>query len=156
MNDVSYTFDCLKKHSDIQIVNNDIFLGDELITSFEFSMFSNSRTAISPETNVQDTINVLSGWWADTFEDEPLGSEAWIYDRSKITQDTLNGLSDAYTKSLEWAVSDGVVEFVTVTVVKSTRVQNAIEVTASFNKPQQQTETFKWQFAWEDIENAVQ
>lgn len=155
MSDVSYFFDCLKGFADIQIVDNDIFLGDELRTAVEFSMFSEARTAISPETNVQDSIAILSGWWADTFADQPLGSEAWIYRRRKITLDTLNGLSEAYTKSLQWLIDDGVVETATVTAVKSSKIPNTIEILASFVKPNQQTETFKWEFAWEDVGNAV-
>jgi len=154
-NDISYIYDKEKGHSDIQIVDNDIYLGDELRTSIEFSMFSDARTAISPETNIQNAIDLLGGWWADSFEDEPLGSEAWIYDRAKITNETINGLSETYTNSIKGLVDDGVAEIATVTASRSTESIDSIIVEATIKRPQEQAETFKWAFAWGDIENAV-
>lgn len=155
MNDVSYIYDCQKGSLDIKIVDNDIFLGDDLQTAISISMFSEARTALPIETNTKESISVLSGWWADSFEDQPLGSEAWIYRRAKITQETLEGLSEAYTNSLQWLIDDGVVEALTVTAVKSETIPNTIEIVVRVSKPQQQDETFKWEFAWEDVGNAI-
>lgn len=155
MADVSYVYNCDNGLLDIQLVDNDILLANELETAVSVSMFSEARTDLPTETNIQDAISELSGWWADTFEDEPLGSEAWIYRRSKIVNETLNGLIETYTKSLQWLIDDGVAESVVVTAVKSLKIPNTIEILASITKPNEQTDTFKWAFAWGDIRDAV-
>lgn len=155
MPDVSYVYNCEKGLLDIQFVGNDILLANELETAVSVSMFSEARTALPTETNIQDAISLLSGWWADSFTDEPLGSEAWIYRRSKIVNETLNGLIETYTKSLQWLIDDGVAESVVVTAVKSEKIPNTIEIVARIVKPDEQTETFKWAFAWGDIRDAI-
>jgi len=149
MPDVSYIFDKFKNFSDIKIVDGDIFLGDELQTAIEFSAFSNARTDVSPEDGVQDSISKLQGWWADSLEDEPLGSEAWIYRRTKIVNETLNGLKEKWGAGVQWLIDDGVVASIDITVVKSSKI--AIASNFRIIKPDTTLQNFSYEFAWEEL-----
>lgn len=55
-----------------------------------------------------------SGWWADTGEDEPLGSRLWLLQRAKLTESNLRKAQEYAEEALKWLVDDGIAESVSV------------------------------------------
>ena len=149
MADVSFTFDCEKGRSDIQIADGDNLIADELQTAVEISIFSNSRALNNPDPRVRKMISALQGWWADAVDGEALGSLYWTFQREKQTQEVLNGVKEAFENSLQWLIDDGVCSDITIENewIKPDRMY----LKTTLTKPNESDVNFSWEFAWKDF-----
>ena len=118
---------------------------DDLKTAVLLSLFSD-RVAPpdwTPPANDPDP----RGWWADTYEDEPVGSRLWMLRRAKKS-DAKTVLLQAKTYGLEalaWMPRTGVAASVDVTTLWITPTALGIQVV--IRKPSGEAFAFSW--AWQ-------
>jgi len=146
MSDVSFLINPKTGIADIKIVDGDIYLGDELQTAVQLSLFTDARALINPEPRTESVVSALRGWWADSQNIEPLGSLFWTFKREKQTQNVLNGVNEAFTNALQWLIDDGVASEINVETTWSTTIAMAISV--QIIKPNTADTNFSWEFAW--------
>jgi phage gp46-like protein len=80
----------------------------ELKNAVLISILTDARAAEDDE--LPDPLNGdRRGWWGDNiFEDDtPTGSKFWLYERSKTTQDVIDGVKEALENALQWMIDDG-------------------------------------------------
>jgi phage gp46-like protein len=93
------------------------------------------------------------GWWADPYNDQPLGSNLWQLERAKKTRDTL-GLAQRYAaEALQWLVDDGVAKEIVVNTawlgaaIGSTLLGIGIAIV----KPDGSVTRFTFGWAWQSL-----
>lgn len=96
MPDLAIVFDGLGTTGDLAIVDGDLGTGDELRTAIVISLFTER------------------GWWADRYEQDPIGSRLLTLRRAKHTQQTLLRGRDYCREALAWLIEDGVASAVAV------------------------------------------
>jgi phage gp46-like protein len=112
MSDISLIWDALLGGADSAIVNGQIVTGNDLVTSYIISLFSDRLADPSDELPPGETDR--RGWWGDTLlqEDNPgdlLGSRLWLLARAK-SDASLPGTAKGYiAEALQWVIDDGVV-----------------------------------------------
>jgi phage gp46-like protein len=93
--------------------------------------------------------NDRRGYWADSYEDAPIGSLLWTLDRSKKTGDlALLSQAQGFCKdALQWLIDAGIVGSVvtSATWLNSTAIGLQVILTQP-NAPQQ---TFNFAYAWQ-------
>jgi phage gp46-like protein/photosystem II stability/assembly factor-like uncharacterized protein len=120
---------------DLNIFNGDIIRDDDLQTAVIISLFSDARAT---DDDMQGRFDNPRGWFAGE-----VGSLLWLLERAKTTDD-LKRYEDAAAESLQWLVSDGVAESVSVSIARSDTY--AYSVSVEIKKPKNLVH--KYQFAW--------
>lgn len=108
-------------------------------TAIETSLFTDSR---APESLVPSP-EYRRGWVANTLTAQAqreLGGIVWVFDQSRITQDTLNQLQLAALASFDWMISDGVARNITVSV---DQVRGAVYITLIYEEPTGDVKRYK-------------
>jgi phage gp46-like protein len=131
--------------ADIAIVNDDILIDDGLETAVYISLFTDMRDPASSDSNKH-------GYWGDTlglnpFADSPLGSLLWEYSRVVIDTDIVNAVKTACKNSLQWMITDGIAESVSVTSEK--QGNNAYIFDISIKKPGSTGPGYLYRINWE-------
>jgi phage gp46-like protein len=94
------------------LAEGDLQTGQDLETACLVSLFTD-RLA-TPDFTPTDGTSDRRGWWADPYNDRPLGSHLWQLERAHKTRNTL-GLAQRYaSEALQWLVDDGVAQAVAV------------------------------------------
>lgn len=129
----------------------DLQTGQDLETACLVSLFTDKLA--TPDFAPTDGTSDRRGWWADLYNDQPLGSSLWQLERAKKTRDTL-GLARRYAQdALQWLIDDGVASSVVVDTrwlgsdVGSTTLGIAIAIT----KPDGSLSRFVFGWAWENL-----
>jgi phage gp46-like protein len=129
----------------------DLQTGQDLETACLVSLFTDKLA--TPDFVPTDGTSDRRGWWADPYNDAPLGSNLWQLDRAKKTRDTL-GLARRYAQdALQWLIDDGVASSVVVDTrwlgnpVGSTMMGIAIAIT----KPDGSLTRFVFGWAWDNL-----
>ena len=111
MTDIVLTYDPENFLIDLAIVDNDLLADDGLYTCIIISLYTD-RQAISGDVIPDAAIGQASdarGWWADWFNDSPLGSRLWLLWREKQMNSVLK-LAEGYARqALNWLLEDGLV-----------------------------------------------
>jgi phage gp46-like protein len=96
---------------DLQIDDvGDIKSSDTFDTAIVVSLFTDRRADASEILQPENR----RGWIGD--ESTPgieIGSKLWLYNQSRLTQTTLNGMIDAARSALRWFVTEGLLESLT-------------------------------------------
>jgi phage gp46-like protein len=104
--DIEILWDNTNAIGDWGLAESDLLTGQDLETACLVSLFSD-RLA-TPDFAPTDGTTDRRGWWADTYNDEPLGSNLWQLDRAKGTRATLGFARSYALTSLQWLIDDGV------------------------------------------------
>jgi phage gp46-like protein len=104
--DVLILWDNLKGEGDWALALGDLQTGQDLETACLVSLFTD-RLA-TPDFSPTDGTTDRRGWWADPYNEEPLGSTLWQLDRAKKTRDTLGTARRYALTALQWLIDDGV------------------------------------------------
>jgi phage gp46-like protein len=104
--DILVLWDNSNAIGDWDLAAGDLQTGQDLETACLVSLFTD-RLA-TPDFVPTDGTTDRRGWWADPYNDQPLGSNLWQLQRAKKTRDTL-GLARTYAlDALQWLIIDGV------------------------------------------------
>jgi phage gp46-like protein len=87
------------------------------------------------------------GWWGDTYEPLPAGSNLWQLNRAKKTAATLLTAQDYCSAALQWMINAGVVRAVQVACSWLDQGTMSIGVKITNLAGNQQTLTYAW--AWQ-------
>jgi phage gp46-like protein len=110
--DVYILWDNVNAQGDWTLAVGDLQTGQDLETACLVSLFSDKLA--TPDFVPTDGTSDRRGWWADPYNDQPLGSNLWQLERAKKTRDTL-GLARRYAEeALQWLVDDGVAKQIAV------------------------------------------
>jgi phage gp46-like protein len=110
--DLLVQWDNVNVVGDWVLADGDIQTGQDLETACLVSLFTDKLA--TPDFVPTDGTTDRRGWWADIYNDLPLGSNLWQLERAKKTRDTL-GLARRYAAdALQWLVTDGVAQRVDV------------------------------------------
>jgi len=110
--DILIAWDNANALGDWQLAEGDVMTGQDLETACLVSLFTDKLA--TPDFVPTDGTTDRRGWWADSFLDQPLGSNLWQLERAKKTRDTL-GLARRYAQDcMQWLVDDGVAKSVEV------------------------------------------
>src|SRR5215469_13702660 len=110
--DILVQWDNTQGIGDWLLATGDLQTGQDLETACLVSLFTDKLA--TPDFVPTDGTSDRRGWWADPYNDQPLGSNLWQLERGKKTRDTL-GLARRYVSdALQWLVTDGVAQSVTV------------------------------------------
>lgn len=110
--DVYVLWDNANAQGDWTLAQGDLQTGQDLETACLVSLFTDKQATADfvPTDGTSDR----RGWWADPYNDQPLGSTLWQLERAKKTRDTL-GLARRYaTDALQWLIDDGIAKDVVV------------------------------------------
>lgn len=86
--------------------DGDLQTGQDLETACLVSLFTDKLA--TPDFVPTDGSSDRRGWWADPYNDAPLGSNLWQLERAKKTRDTLAIARRYALDALQWLVDDGV------------------------------------------------
>lgn len=149
--DILIQWDNTNAVGDWMIADGDLQTGQGLETACLVSLFTDKLA--TPDFVPTDGTSDRRGWWADPYNDQPLGSNLWQLDRAKKTRDTL-GLARRYAQdALAWLVEDGVAASVVVDTrwlgdaIGSTMLGIAIAIT----KPDGSMTRFVFGWAWDNL-----
>jgi phage gp46-like protein len=136
---------------DWSLATGDLQTGQDLETACLVSLFTDKLA--TPDFVPTDGGSDRRGWWADPYNDQPLGSNLWQLERAKKTRDTL-AIARRYSEdSLRWLVDDGVAKEVIVNTswvgvaVGSTFLGIAIAII----KPDGSLTRFTFAWAWDGL-----
>lgn len=149
--DIMVLWDNTYGTGDWVLAAGDIQTGQDLETACLVSLFTD-KLATADFTPTDGTSD-RRGWWADPYNDQPLGSNLWQLERAKKTRDTL-GLARRYAQdALQWLVTDGVASAVDVdtrwlgAAVGSTTLGIAVAIT----RPDGSLTRFVFGWAWSNL-----
>lgn len=110
--DVLVQWDNRATIGDWVLADGDLQSGQDLETACLVSLFTDKLA--TPDFHPTDGTSDRRGWWADPYNDQPLGSNLWQLERAHKTRNTL-GLAQRYaSEALQWLVADGVAQAVAV------------------------------------------
>jgi phage gp46-like protein len=125
----------------------DVQTGQDLETACLVSLFTDKLA--TPDFAPTDGTQDRRGWWADPYQDAPLGSNLWQLERAHKTRNTL-GLARRYTlDALQWLITDGVAKSIECNTswITSTMLGIAIQIT----KPDGSVTRFAFGWAWQGL-----
>jgi phage gp46-like protein len=151
--DILVQWDNANAIGDWTLAEGDLQTGQDLETACLVSLFTDKLA--TPDFAPTDGTSDRRGWWADLYNDQPLGSSLWQLDRAKKTRDTL-GLARRYAQdALQWLIDDGVATSV---VVDTRWLGNAVGaastmlgIAVAITKPDGSLTRFVYGWAWEDL-----
>jgi len=129
-----FTDDCL---INIKLENGDLAGDGGLETSVLISLFTDIRV-VEDDLPAGDTFK--RGYWGDLFTEDKIGSKLWIYERSKVTLETLTNMEKAAEASLNWLITDGVAKAID---VEGEFLNGGIQLNVSITKQDEIKNLFK-------------
>jgi phage gp46-like protein len=148
--DILIRWDNRNTIGDWVIAQGDVQTGQDLETACLVSLFTDKLA--TPDFVPTDGTTDRRGWWADPYNDQPLGSNLWQLERAHKTRDTL-GLARGYAlDALGWLIEDGVARTVEVDTrwvgpAGSTMLGIAITIA----KPDGSVTRFLYGWAWDGL-----
>jgi phage gp46-like protein len=133
------------------LATGDLQTGQDLETACLVSLFTD-RLA-TPDFVPTDGSSDRRGWWADPYNDQPLGSNLWQLERAKKTRDTL-ALARRYAEeALQWLVDDGVAAQITVNTswLGSSIGSTMLGIGIALVQPNGSLSRFSFGWAWDGL-----
>lgn len=149
--DILVQWDNVNASGDWALATGDLQTDQDLETACLVSLFSD-RLA-TPDFVPTDGTSDRRGWWADLYNDAPLGSNLWQLDRAKKTRDTL-GLARRYAQdALAWLVADGVAASVLVDTrwLGNPTGSTMLGIAVAITKPNGTLTRFVFGWAWSNL-----
>lgn len=149
--DIALTFIPGTFNSDINLKNGDLITDKDLETAITISLFSDRRAyADDPLENDES----LRGWWGDSFPEitnDKFGSRLWLLRREKQLPDVLERARQYAQEATAWLVEDRVADSIKVeTEIVGEKPSGILGIRLEVTRPQG-VQTFKYQYAWEQI-----
>jgi phage gp46-like protein len=128
---------------DVLVSANDLVADDGLETAIILSLFTDRRADDSDE--LPDAEQFRRGWWADS-DDDRIGSKLWLLSRSKeLVQ--IRALAEQYAReSLQWLISDGIVE--SISVVAVIPLPGVIGLAVEIQRPFKDPAKYQFNYTW--------
>ncbi len=107
---IAFDYDNTKQTGDFTLIAAGLLRDDSLRTVVQISLFTDAR-ARSDETPPSGTDR--RGWVGDALAENgqgPIGSNWWLFERAKQTEDTRKGMEDGARRALAWLIADGIVQ----------------------------------------------
>jgi phage gp46-like protein len=148
--DIYIAWDNNLAEGDWALAIGDLQTGQDLETACLVSLFTDALA--TPDFVPTDGTSDRRGWWADPYNDLPLGSNLWQLERAKKTRDTL-GLARRYAQdALQWLVTDGVAKQVTVnTSWNGPAGSTMLGIGIAIVKPDDSLTRFLFGWAWQGL-----
>jgi phage gp46-like protein len=149
--DVFIAWDNVNAEGDWTLADGDLQTGQDLETACLVSLFTDKLA--TPDFVPTDGTSDRRGWWADPYNDAPLGSNLWQLERARKTRDTL-GLARRYAEdALQWLISDGLAKQVTVNTswLGNVAGSNALGIGIAIIKPDGSMSRFAFAWAWQGL-----
>lgn len=148
--DILVQWDNVETIGDWVLAEGDIQTGQDLETACLVSLFTDKLA--TPDFVPTDGTTDRRGWWADPYNDQPLGSNLWQLERAKKTRDTL-GLAQRYASdALQWLVTDGIAQSVAVDTAWALATGTTfLAIRIVITKPDGSETRFTYGWAWEDL-----
>lgn len=133
------------------LAEGDIQTGQDLETACLVSLFTDRQATadFAPTDGTTDR----RGWWADPYNDQPLGSNLWQLERAHKTRNTL-GLAQRYAHdALQWLVEDGVAQAVAVDTqwLQPSGGGTFLGIRIVITKPDGSMTRFTFGWAWDNL-----
>jgi phage gp46-like protein len=145
--DIRIVWDNGNALGDWSLAEGDLETGQDLETACLVSLFSDRLG--TPDFVPTDGTNNRRGWWADYYDDQPLGSNLWQLDRAKKTRGTL-GLARNWTlDTLQWLIDDGLAKSVECNTAWLAR--NMLGIAVAIIKPDGSETRFRFGWAWSGL-----
>ena len=125
--------------ADIGFTETDLASEKGLETSVIISLFTDRR------------VGKERGFWADTFEDEPMGSRLWLLDREKKTSDVVLRANEYVREALSWMLKDGIAK--TISVDSYIEGNDRIVIPIKIIRPSNEELNFKFSSLWESMKS---
>jgi phage gp46-like protein len=106
---------------DINIADDDIELGSELLSAVLVSLLSDSRNENASNLDLNK-----GGFWGEV--NGRLGSENWLLFREKVSDQTIQRAETINRKALEWLLTRNIAENVNVSAAKESERSIALKV----------------------------
>ncbi len=131
--------------ADLVIENGDLKADNGFETAVLMSLFSDAFVELEdlPEGETDPR-----GWWGDALSEpvtDEIGSKLWLFDRSKILENTESGLETFAKEALKWMLEDGIAA--TVSAVATRIDKERIDLSIVIVKPTGESTPF--QFIWD-------
>lgn len=115
--DIAVLWNSTTLSGDVSFSGGDLVREDGLTTAVILSLFCDGRA--NDDSGITDP-DGKRGWWgdllADTQDRTGLGSNLWLLNREKVTQQTINLAEQYILDSLQWMLDDGVVKKLDISV----------------------------------------
>jgi phage gp46-like protein len=148
--DILIQWDNTYTEGDWVLAVGDLQTGQDLETACLVSLFTDKLA--TPDFVPTDGSTDRRGWWADPYNDQPLGSNLWQLMRAKKTRDTL-GLARTYASdALQWLVADGIAAKVEVdTRWIGPEGTTMLGIAIAITKPDGTMTRFVYGWAWDNL-----
>lgn len=110
--DIALVYDANGKRFDLSIEAGDLATEEGLQAAVILSLFTDRRALA--EDRLPDGTNDQRGYWADVYNDRPLGSRLWLLYREKEQDEVLRRARTYGEEALAWLIEDEIAESVTV------------------------------------------
>jgi len=130
---------------DLVLDQQDLVLEDGLESACVVSLFTDAR--VTPDELPPGQTD-LGGWWGDAVDDtgDRIGSKLWLLEGAAPNQETLAKAIEYGQDALQWMISDGVAQTVTVDASFSTNEELLIQV--EIVRPDGRISNFEFSYAW--------
>ena len=149
--DILVQWDNTNTIGDWSLADGDLQTGQDLETACLVSLFTDKLA--TPDFVPTDGTSDRRGWWADLYNDQPLGSSLWQLERAKKTRDTL-GLARRYAQdALQWLIDDGVASsvFVDTRWLGNPNGSTMMGIAIAITKPDGSLTRFVYGWAWDNL-----
>jgi len=149
--DILIQWDNTNTIGDWVLASGDLQTGQDLETACLVSLFTDKLA--TPDFVPTDGTSDRRGWWADPYNEQPLGSNLWQLERAKKTRDTL-GLARRYAQdALAWLVEDGVASSVVVDTrwLGNPTGSTMLGIAVAITKPDGSMTRFVYGWTWENL-----
>ena len=149
--DILVQWDNINAQGDWALAAGDVQTGQDLETACLVSLFTDKLA--TPDFVPTDGTSDRRGWWADPYNDQPLGSNLWQLERAKKTRDTLALARRYASDALQWLVDDGVAKSVTVDTQWLGRAPGSttLGIRVVILKPDGSATRFTFGWAWDNL-----
>jgi phage gp46-like protein len=144
MGDIRMVFNAATFSCDFAMAGPGLVLGNELESAVLISLFTDALA--DPEDLLPPGQAIdRRGWWADSYENEQIGSKLWQVFWRQTTQDTLNWARDTALKALQWMLDDQVASDLSVDVQFLGKGRMGIDIVITEPSGQRSPFSYAWQ-----------
>lgn len=141
--DLALCFDAELGAFDLVVAGGGLVTNSTLDTAIALSLFTDARADVD---QLEDAGRFAEadprGWWAG-----PYGSTLWLYERAKLTADTITAIRSACIEALEWLTDSGIARELEVDAERIGRDRIALTITVF----QQENVPVEYSYVWDAI-----
>jgi phage gp46-like protein len=139
--DARLVWDPLTQTADLVMSGPSIEIGNDLETAVLISLFTD-HVAEDGDILLPSDAADPRGWWADSYEQDEIGSKLWQVFARQTVPDTLNWVQDTCSKALQWMIDDGVAA--SVSAIASLVARGAVGVQIVITEPTGKKNSFSY------------